>query len=246
MLILVADAHETADSTTRDDFLAMLDAISNTTHDVAFLGDIMDLWIAIPRYEDNLQRAFLKWCTTESKRRKVFFVEGNHEFFVAKNHQHAFSITNKAQITIPNLCRLEHGHNIQEGPLGFNRLFMHLCKSTLGYVILKLMPFGQKVAETVKKRLGSNGKIFPTKLPTQRITHWTNSLNNAPQYVFIGHFHIAENITTQNGRTCHIIPPWKNNQEITLFDYNTHSITTTPWKNALLPPPLTRPPVPRP
>ena len=79
MIFLVADAHLEDGQELDGEFSAMLEALSRTDCDVIFLGDIMDLWIAKPRYEKGCHEAFIRWCREEAAKRKVFFVEGNHE-----------------------------------------------------------------------------------------------------------------------------------------------------------------------
>ena len=89
-LVIITDAHVSAGTRAAEAFFRMLAKLSAGPHGVIFLGDIFDLWIALPRYETGLQHEFLKWCRREKARRTVGYVEGNHEFFVAET-QHETS-----------------------------------------------------------------------------------------------------------------------------------------------------------
>ncbi len=65
-------------------FWDMLDGLDQLSEDYAivFLGDIFDLWFALKNYEGSLQKNFADWCLKAGEKREIFFVEGNHEFYV--------------------------------------------------------------------------------------------------------------------------------------------------------------------
>ncbi len=83
-LAVLADVHAVEGEESERVLRNLLEQLSSTDDDVMFLGDIMDLWIGLPKYECKLQRDFLEWCRHEKSRRKIYFVEGNHEYYVAK------------------------------------------------------------------------------------------------------------------------------------------------------------------
>ena len=71
-LILIADAHLN-DSETDEAFFRMLDRIRAlpSSYPVVFLGDIYDLWFALPWYESESQKRFLQWCKEEKQKRNA-------------------------------------------------------------------------------------------------------------------------------------------------------------------------------
>lgn len=80
---LIADVHlETMDD--QQAFFDMLSAVEQfpQDHAIVFLGDIFDLWFSLWNHEEALQSRFLDWCTRVGQKRKILFVEGNHEFYV--------------------------------------------------------------------------------------------------------------------------------------------------------------------
>jgi hypothetical protein len=93
---MIADAHLTCREP-EDEFFRMLDGVSRLPADIGiiFLGDIFDLWIALRGYENDDHRRFLDWCRREKERRRIVFLEGNHEFFVAKTYSDAFSYSSE-------------------------------------------------------------------------------------------------------------------------------------------------------
>lgn len=235
MMILIADAHEASASINEAEFKQMLEAISGTDMDVMFLGDIMDLWVAKDGYEDELQNWFKSWCVQEKERRRIIYVEGNHEFFVARRYNGVLGeFQEKRYVTAKAL--FEHGHNIQERPTGFNRLFIGLCKSWFANLVLSVMPCGRAFAQKVKKSFGSNGRVFPGRIPEDRVRLWAESTarKTGVSDLFIGHFHRLREMELPGGAVCHVLPPWKNKGEIMLFDEERRAVSTGVWRELLL------------
>ena len=88
---MIADAHIRRNQSDGGAFFDMLAALEGGPGDVVFIGDMLALWIALPRYENALHRAFLSWCRRQKAHRRIGFVEGNHEFFLARSHATAFT-----------------------------------------------------------------------------------------------------------------------------------------------------------
>ena len=59
MLILIADSHLSENTSNLVEFKKFLEWISRSDYDVCFLGDIMELWIALPKFENAMHREFL-------------------------------------------------------------------------------------------------------------------------------------------------------------------------------------------
>ncbi len=231
MIFLVADAHLEDGQELDGEFSAMLEALSRTDYDVVFLGDIMDLWIAKPRYEKGCCQAFVRWCREESARRKVYFVEGNHEFFVASRHREAFTEATAGSLRLGDTLFV-HGHLIQGKPWSFNRWFIPLCKSWLGSLVLTLMPCGQAFARRVKRSLGNR---HPTPvLPEEEVRRWAEPLaaKGGLHELFLGHFHKGGSFAVGE-LECHALPPWKQGGMAALYAHDTHSVTVGNWKELL-------------
>ena len=231
MIFLVADAQLEDGQELDSEFSAMLDVLSRTQNDVVFLGDIMDLWIAKPRYEKGCHEAFIRWCREESAKRKVFFVEGNHEFFVASRHKGAFTKAVEGSLRLGDALFV-HGHAIQGKPWSFNRWFIPLCKSWLGSLVLALMPCGQAFARRVKHSLGNR---HPTPvLPEEEVRRWAEPLAAKGELheLFLGHFHKGGDLAVGNLQ-CHALPPWKQGGMAALYAPETHRVTVGNWKELL-------------
>lgn len=231
MIFLVADAHLEDGQELDGEFSAMLEALSRTDYDVVFLGDIMDLWIAKPRYEKGCCQAFVRWCREESARRKVYFVEGNHEFFVASRHREAFTEATAGSLRLGDTLFV-HGHLIQGKPWSFNRWFIPLCKSWLGSLVLALMPCGQAFAGRVKRSLGNR---HPTPVfPEEEVRRWAEPLaaKGGLHELFLGHFHKGGSFAVGE-LECHALPPWKYHGEAVIYAPETHHVTVGNWKELL-------------
>ena len=67
MIIIIADAHVNEAQGNHYQFFDMLTALEACDHDLIFLGDIFDLWIALPRYESRIHHRFLNWSVKNRK-----------------------------------------------------------------------------------------------------------------------------------------------------------------------------------
>ena len=236
MLLIVTDAHLLPGAPPTDDFLEMLEAVSSSAHDVLFLGDIMELWMAIGRYEDELHARFIEWCGKERDKRKLFFIEGNHEYFVASKYRRFFTGASEDALQLGNAL-FAHGQYIQEAPWGINRLTQRFFKSWFTRLVLRVIPGGETIIRKVKGALGSNGKYPHPVVPEARIEAWAGRLlegDTPVDHLFLGHFHAARTLPLPGGRTCHVLPPWKEAGEVTLFDLDANRIVAAgPWRQVL-------------
>ncbi len=168
-LVIITDAHISRPQGNSDAFFEMLATLEQGAGDVVFLGDIFDLWIALTRYEDDLHHRFLSWCQRQKPRRRVGFVEGNHEFFLAREHADAFTwCTQQAwwQDVEGNLfC---HGDRINR----FDRpylTFRQLIKNPIARALICGLPLGPRLVHHVKERMKSTNQAFRKFLPQEQL-----------------------------------------------------------------------------
>ena len=230
-IVLISDSHVTSGCQGEADFRAMLELLSGTDFDILFLGDIMDLWIAKDGYEDALQQWFMEWCKAEKSRRSIVFVEGNHEFFVADRYDGVIGTVRKNSF-LDGALYCEHGHNILGRSLGFNRLFIAFCKSAFSSFILNVLPCGQRLALWVKRRFGSNGRTFFSGVPDDIVCAWAEhaAVQTGAKDIFIGHFHNARHFSLSNDVILKVLPAWKNNQEVMVFEPDSRRTVVCNWR----------------
>ena len=218
--LILADSHLVSGTPQVADFWEMLHALENTDCNVAFLGDIFDLWIALPGYELPMQQQFADWCRKQKERRRILFTEGNHELFVARNHSDCFSAVTSGYLVEESMV-LAHGDQAQEGRLGFNRNFLALAKSWVGRLVLSSIPGGPSFAAWVKGLLGSrhHTSITNRELPENRIWEWAVShlSTSSASQVVLGHFHRHLRQELPAKGVCTVLPAWKYDGQAALL-----------------------------
>ena len=224
-MILIADTHA-GNEGDLDKFFELLTALENTTDDLVFLGDVFDLWIAIERYEHDAHRRFVEWCRVQTKKRDVGFVEGNHEFFVNDYRADAFSWCVSDEKRIDDLTFV-HGDTINERDLKYLR-FRAMTKSTVMRTIVKYMPFGNAVANFVKRGAKDTNHEFRNAFPEIDVKNYVAACaKKGIKHVFIGHFHGDYRSIAIDGCTIHCVPAWYLAGETVKFDPDTGNVTVT-------------------
>ena len=66
-MIIITDAHISKARGNHAIFFKMLESLEKNNQDLIFLGDIFDLWVALPRYEEEIHRDFIAWCRRPEK-----------------------------------------------------------------------------------------------------------------------------------------------------------------------------------
>ena len=214
---MIADAHLTC-RTPEDGFFRMLDAAACLPGDIGviFLGDVFDLWIALPGYENAEHRRFLDWCRREKTKRKVIFLEGNHEFFVARTYGDAFTYAGEGMYQ-DGLLQWLHGDRINKEDHGYAFLrFMIRNRLTRWFLRLIGPTFGPAFAHYVRERLRTTNQAYKHYFPEP---HALRYLTSCPpdSVVFAGHFH--DRVTkTAEGRILEVLPAYAEASELAYYD----------------------------
>ena len=225
--LMIADAHLTC-RTPEDDFFRLLGHVSGIPRDIGviFLGDIFDLWIAIRGYETDEQRRFLDWCRREKDRREIVFLEGNHEFFVAKTYGGDFTYCSEDEFQ-SGLLQWLHGDRINKADFAYAVLrFILRNPFTRGFLWTIGSTFGPAFAHYVRERLRITNQAHKQYFPEP---HALKFLEECPadSIVFVGHFH--DRLTkTRNGRTLEVLPAYAEAAEIALFDPDSDGLRVFP------------------
>lgn len=228
--LLIADAHVQSSGISLERFREMLRWIEGTEYDVVFLGDVMDLWVGVPRLQEPHHREFLEWCRREKSRRRILFLEGNHEFFVAAHQGDAFTACAEDGIALGD-CLLAHG-DMAAAPRG-HRIFRWWSKSALAHVLLKWMPFAGCVVDLLKRCLERHGRKRKPFFPAAAFTAWAKALlASTPQRTaLVGHFHHAFRTPLANNALAAALPAWKNRGEVALYEPKTGALLFQCWRN---------------
>ena len=230
-MILIADAHVDDDIGNDADFFRMLHTFENYDHDVVFLGDIFDLWIALPRYEKNIHRNFLSWCQAQKTHRSIGFIEGNHEYFVAQEKRNYFSWCSdsaKWQDHHGNLfC---HGDQINRRDKNYLR-FRKFSKNKITKSIVRYLPFGPQIGELLKRQLKRTNLEFRKELPKAEIARFADDrFADGVHTIFMAHFHQDYLYRDSEANALYILPGWFKSKHVTLYDMGSKQITSHHWQ----------------
>lgn len=233
-MLIISDAHVDEALGNHTAFFDMLRAFENTAEDLVFLGDIFDLWIALPRYERALHHRFLAWCATQKLRRRIGFVEGNHEYFLARRRGRFFSWCSDEAFWKDG-CGNIFCHGDQVNRLDRNYLrFRRAAKNDFSRAALRWLPFGPSFVERIKVQLKLTNPLLRKHLPRQQIEAFaTARFAEGARMVFVGHFHRAYRYRDGRGRSLYTVPSWFDDQMITRFEPGTGNVRHAEW-SALL------------
>ncbi len=208
-LILIADAHVSKVRGNAPAFFRLLEALARCDDDLVFMGDIFDLWVALPRYENELHRRFLAWCRRERRRRVIGFLEGNREFFVAASHKSAFSWCSPGPWYRDRAGLLFcHGDQINQKDYRY-LTFRKISKNRVARLILKVLPLGPALAEHLKRRLKYTNPAFRRRLPVEQIEAFAEArFRDGVRTAFAGHFHRSYTYGGPPGPQMHTLPGW--------------------------------------
>ena len=233
-MIIVTDAHVSKARGNDTAFFQMLAAIENTAHDLIFLGDIFDLWIALPRYETAIHHDFISWCRTQKKIRTIGFLEGNHEFFLTSQRAEAFTwCSNEAWWQDDGGIVYMHGDQINRRDINYLR-FRKLSKNRISKYILGCLPFGPKIADSIKEGLKNSNNQHRLQIPWGEIKSFADTrFAEGIDTIFAGHFHREYCYGNQDSKKMYLLPDWLGTQKVALFQKNPLTISTRPWRELL-------------
>jgi len=231
-MIIVSDAHVSRQHGNAEDFFRMLELLAETDEDLVFLGDIFDLWIALPRYENSLHRRFLSWCGEQGRRRSIGFVEGNHEFFVARSKRSYFRwCTDGACMREAAGTLFCHGDQINRRDLQYLR-FRRLSKNRLSRVLLLGLLPGPRIAAMLKVKMKATNPEFRKFLPRAEIDAFAEAeFRKGVRCAFVGHFHRQYRYCNDQGRCLHVVPGWCNDGLVTRFEPAAGSVQHIDWRS---------------
>ena len=233
-MIIVSDAHINESLGNQVDFFRMLQALERSEEDLVFLGDIFDLWIALPRYENKIHGRFLSWCFEQKKYRRIGFIEGNHEYFLAEERRDFFTWCSDLPYHRDGKGHLFcHGDLVNPRDRNYLR-FRKIAKNRLMKTALRLMPYGPDFVGHVKTRLKLTNLEFRHRLPVKELGRFARSrFESGDRIIFVGHFHQAYRIRGPDSGCLYTLPSWFGIGMITRFDVRTGQVTHDKWPKLL-------------
>lgn len=233
-MIIVTDAHISKARGNHTAFFTMLEAIERSEHDLIFLGDIFDLWIALPRYEKDIHINFIAWCREQKNRRTIGFLEGNHEFFLASQRAEAFTwCSNDAWWQDDAATLLVHGDQVNRKDRKY-LAFKKLSKNYMTKLILRGLPFGPEITNSIKRGLKKRNNKFHIQIPWNEVKFFAdNQFAAGVDTIFMGHFHREYCYRKQESKKMYVLPDWLSTQKVTFYQKNPIKISTGHWRELL-------------
>ena len=230
-MILIADAHVDESRGNESGFFQMLEAIEKTDHDVVFLGDIFELWIALPRYEKGYHRTFLAWCQSQKRRRTVGFMEGNHEYFVASQKKEYFSWCSDATAW-PDAKGLLFCHGDQINHRDKNSLlFRKISKNPISQILVRFLPFGPRIGKLFVHLLKRTNLEFRKRLPKEAIADFAEArFKDGIHTIFVGHFHQNYQYRESESNALYIVPGWLGAEQVMLYEKESGRVNSCHWR----------------
>lgn len=228
-MILVADAHVSRERGNVTPFFDMLSRLSRSREEIIFLGDIFDLWIALPRYEGDIHRHFLDWCRAARNGRCVGFIEGNHEFFVARNRSDAFSWCTESSWHQEHDGRLFcHGDRINRQDRWYLR-FRRISRHPVTQAALRAVPAGPRLADSIRRGMKYGNQAMKKWFPDEEISRFAAArFTEGASSLHIGHFH-RDFIGGTGGRRLRLVPAWFREGQIMVTDPATGEAHCRHW-----------------
>lgn len=230
-MIIITDAHVSKAKGNHATFFKMLESFEGSHQDLIFLGDIFDLWIALLRYEGDIQRDFIAWCLEQKKHRTIGFMEGNHEYYLATERAQAFSwCSTDAWYRDDAGTLFVHGDQIDRRDRNY-LAFRKLLKNRMAKFIMNGLPFGPRYVESFKQRLKQTNTKFRLHLPREEIEVFAESrFAEGVDSIFAGHFHQEYIYRNSDSKALYILPDWFSTQKVTVFDQKSKKTTVLHWK----------------
>jgi UDP-2,3-diacylglucosamine pyrophosphatase LpxH len=230
-LILVTDAHVDPAGESASEFFRMLERLEGVAGDIVFLGDIFDLWIALDPYETAVHRRFLAWCRRQKRTRCVGFMEGNHEFFVARGGRAAcFSWCTDRPWRREGGVLFVHGDRIDRRDIR-HLAFRGLTRNPLSIAFLRLLPGGPAFARGIKRLLERPRAAPPAELPAESIGRFAAARRAAGSHtLLVGHFHREGSLPAGPGGTLYLLPDWRSSRRVSLYDPAGRTVASRHWR----------------
>ena len=230
-MIIVTDAHISEANGNQAVFFKMLECLQGNSQDLIFLGDIFDLWIALPRYEENIHRDFISWCRLQKNHRTIGYMEGNHEYYLANERAADFSwCSHEPWRRNASGILFVHGDQINRKDKKYLK-FRKLAKNNITKSILRYLPFGPQITQIIKRELKKTNTNFRTQLPEAEIKNFGKArFAEGVKTIFMGHFHRQYLYHNHDSKALYLLPDWFSTQKVTIYNRATGQVRFLRWE----------------
>ena len=219
----VADVHlgirDSGENKREEEFCKFLDSLPESAESLYLLGDIFDFWVdyksVVPR---GFTRVFGRLALLVERGCKVYFLKGNHDFWVTDYFERELGIE---IIDEPFIIKeisgrkVGIGHGDVLGCTDFKaRLIFSLFRNRFLITLLKALPsswvFGFATWWSSRSRKRHQDYTFDVEdSDIMRFAEKMGKEQGIDEFVF-GHFHRESHSTLQCGASLHILGDWSD------------------------------------
>ncbi len=216
---LVADSHLGDARAPAPEFVAMLRGLPQARA-VVFMGDLFQVWLALPNYWDAQARAVLDaFRALQAAGTRTVFVVGNREFFLPRTAAETRARGLPFDAIVPGAAvltwagrryGLTHGDVISLGDTQYLK-WRHFSRGRAFEALFRAMPGGvaRRIARWLERALSTTNREIKIQYPADELQAFARLALPGLDGFFIGHFHRDEAIAAPGQTaTLRIVPDW--------------------------------------
>lgn len=218
--IFVADCHLDDREESLSAFLRLIASLPGRTERFCVLGDLFNLWVALPSFEAPYHRKIISaLAELEDEGVAVFFVEGNREFFVEESGAaRAFTRFSKGALAFEAAGKrvlLFHGDKVNRDDMQY-LLWNNISKSRAALGLARAFPgkSGRRFAEWAERKMRFTNMNYRLRFPEEHALRYAREKSaEGHDTVVLGHFH-QERQYDVNGKTLFVMPMWGETRRV--------------------------------
>lgn len=216
---LVADSHLGDARATVPEFVAMLGSLPQARA-VVFMGDLFQVWLALPKYWDAQARAVLDgFRALQAAGTRTVFVVGNREFFLPRTPEEARARGLPFDAIVPGAAvltwagrryGLTHGDVISLRDTPYLK-WRHFSRGRAFEALFRAMPGGvaRRIARRLERAMSTTNREIKIQYPAEELQAFARQALPGLDGYFVGHFHRDEAIAAPGQTaTLRIVPDW--------------------------------------
>lgn len=163
--------------------------VARQTETIVLLGDVFQVWAAVPVFDHENGRALLETVKALSGSCQTIMVEGNWDFYIEKTYSETFDKVSEDAVSIEsNGERIVFVHGHMDN-LFWDRLLMKMLKSRLARALFQSKTFSV-LARKLNKKF-QEGALSKQIRPDELLTVAQRLIKRflGSDRIFVGHFH---------------------------------------------------------
>jgi len=207
------------------EFIAMLRGLSEARA-VIFLGDLFQVWLALPKYWDAVVLDVLEgFRSLQAAGTRTVFVAGNREFFLPGTAEAVRRSGLPFDSVVPGAAvltwagrryGLTHGDLVNRRDAQYLK-WRRLSRSPAFAWLFRAMPGGiaRRIAQRLERGLSATNLEIKIQYPLDELEEFAGAVLPGLDGFFIGHFHRDELICVPGQKgALRIVPDWLSRKQV--------------------------------